>query len=338
VSYSRMTARVLVVVVGLLLQGAATPATVHAGLHPGGLNGGPTKVYVQMGLMDVDAVNGADQSFIANLYLAIRWRDPSLAHDGPGDEVHPVDSIWNPQLLFVNQQRLWRSLPEVVHVKPDGTAIYRQRVWGSFSQPLEVREFPFDTHDFEVRIASHEYTPDEVVFLENPDRLSGLADAFSLPDWKILSWELNLDPYKPAKWGRELSSFAIVFRAQRHSANYVVKVILPLILIVLMSSIVFWIDPSQASSQIGIATTSMLTLIAYRFMVSGTIPPVPYLTRIDYFILGSTMLVFCALIQAVATSILFSRERALLARRIDVWCRVIFSVAALLIGYISLVA
>jgi hypothetical protein len=95
-------------------------------------------------------------------------------------------------------------------------------------------------------------------------------------------------------------------------------------LIVAMSWIVFWIDPDQSSTQIGVATTSMLTLIAYRFMVGGAIPPVPYLTRMDHFILGSTFLVFAALLQAVATSIMAHRKKMDRARKTDKMCRVIF--------------
>ena len=39
----------------------------------------------------------------------------------------------------------------------------------------------------------------------------------------------------------------------------------------------------------------MLTLIAYRFLLGQSLPPVSYLTRLDYFLLGATILVFIAL-------------------------------------------
>ena len=52
------------------------------------------------------------------------------------------------------------------------------------------------------------------------------------------------------------------------------RIILPLLLIVAMSWLVFWIDPELAGPQISIAVTSMLTLIAYRFMVGGMLPKI----------------------------------------------------------------
>ena len=46
----------------------------------------------------------------------------------------------------------------------------------------------------------------------------------------------------------------------------------------------------------------MLTLIAYRFLLGGVLPPLSYLTRMDHFLLASTFLVLVAIIQVAATT------------------------------------
>ena len=327
--------------VRLLATWLAWSTVSHAGsqtmTRPVEDDDGPTKIYVAMVLLDVDEVDTAGQNFTANLFAEVRWQDSRLSHPGPGQRVLPIDAVWYPQLLFVNQQKVWATLSPVVRVSPSGEVLYRQRVWGPFSQPLDVREFPFDVQEFEMRVACAGASMEEVLFLPDPQTPSGLAKRFSLPDWQVLDWKLNFDPYRPMGSGQGAASVASVFRAKRHASHYVLKVILPLILIVAMSSIVFWIDPSQAGSQVGVATTSMLTLIAYRFMVGGSVPAVPYLTRLDYFILGSTLLVFAALIQAVVTSTLAARNRAVGARRIDVWCRILFPLSFAAVAVWSLI-
>src|SRR5437773_4520476 len=88
----------------------------------------------------------------------------------------------------------------------------------------------------------------------------------------------------------------------------------------------FWIDPINASSQVSIAMTSMLTLIAYRFAIDSQLPLLPYMTRLDVFILASTLLVFFSLIEVVATVILDNTQKKKRALRIDRYCRVIFPV------------
>lgn len=282
-------------------------------------------MYVTMGLLDIDEIDSAKQNFTVNLFVSARWHDPAQAHEGPGDRVRPLSQVWSPEMLFVNQQKIWPTLPDVVSITPEGEVDFVQRIWGPFSQPLDMREFPFDTQDFEMRVATTQFRPSQVVFLPDPETESGLAPEFSLPDWEILSWELDFSPYNPRGSRKGSASFAMILHAQRYASHYMAKIILPLILIVAMSWIVFWVDPGESGTQIGVATTSMLTLIAYRFMVGGMMPPVPYLTRMDHFILGSTLLVFAALVQAVVTSILaHNPDRLKFARWMDRVCRVIF--------------
>jgi hypothetical protein len=296
---------------------------------------GPTRVYVAMGLLDVDEIDSANQNFTANLFMEINWKDPRLKHSLSGMVLEDLEDIWHPQLLFVNQQKIWSTFPETARISADGTVEYRQRIWGPFSQPLEVFDFPFDTQDFEIRLASANYLQDEIVFEQNPEVSSGLAEKFSLPDWEILGWELNFDPYLPTGSKGGVASFALIFEAERYVSHYVLKIILPLMMIVSMSWIVFWVNPQQAGTQIGVATTSMLTLIAYRFMVGSMMPPVPYLTRMDYFILGSTILVFAALAQAVMTSKMTDRGNLKAALVVDRICRVLFPVLFVVIIAVS---
>lgn len=108
--------------------------------------------------------------------------------------------------------------------------------------------------------------------------------------------------------------------------HYILKVILPLILIVMMSWSGFWIDPVHANSQISVAVTSMLTLIAYRFAVDTQLPRLPYMTRLDSFFLTSTILVFFSLIEVLVTTILDNNKQTERAKKIDRYCRVIFPV------------
>ena len=92
------------------------------------------------------------------------------------------------------------------------------------------------------------------------------------------------------------------FDARRYLGYYLIKVLLPLLMIVMMSWIVFWIHASDTGPKISVSVTSMLTLIAYRFAIASALPPIAYLTRLDRFLIGSSVLVFLALAGAVAVS------------------------------------
>ena len=68
----------------------------------------------------------------------------------------------------------------------------------------------------------------------------------------------------------------------------------------------------------------MLTLIAYRFALGNLLPRISYMTRLDYFLLGSTVIVFLALVEVTATSRFVFLGRESLARKLDKYSRIGF--------------
>ncbi len=225
-----------------------------------------------------------------------------------------------------------RRLPESVEVDADGTVTYRQRYVGSFTQSLHLKSFPFDRQTFRVHLVAVRYSPNEVKFV--PDQkwieaglrqAGGISHSITLPDWTIENWDIKTLAYTLTP-SVEYSGYVFEFTASRNVQYDFLKVILPLILIVIMSWTVFWIDPINASSQISVAVTSMLTLIAYRFAVDSQLPRLPYMTRLDAFILASTLLVFLSLIEVLITTILDNNQQAERAKKIDRYCRAIFPV------------
>ena len=298
---------------------------------------GPTQVSVGIWIADITSIDSAQQSFTAEIAVVLRWKDPRLAHTGNGVVRYPLEQVWHPRIAVVNETNsVSRKFPDLVEVEPDGRVTYRQRYAGAFSQPLRLRSFPFDRQTFRLQFVAVRYRANEVQFVPDQDwidnglkQAGGIATSIALPDWTIESWNTKSLSYALAP-GFEYSGYAFEFTASRNAQHYVWKVILPLVLIVIMSWAVFWIDPVTSNSQISIAVTSMLTLIAYRFAIDNQLPRLPYTTNLDAFILMSTVLVFFSFIEVLVTTILENQKRNRLALTIDRSCRVIFPVIFLL--------
>src|SRR5213595_1312449 len=277
---------------------------------------GPTQVFVGMWVVDISNIDSAQQNFTAELAVVLRWKDSRLAHTGKGILRYPLEQIWHPRLSIVNETNsVSRKFPDSVEVDPDGTVTFRQRYAGAFTQPLRLQSFPFDRQTFRIQLVAVRYQSNEVVFV--PDQIwiqdglkgaGGISPSVTLPDWTIEKFEVKPLVYALAP-RHQYSSYAFEFTASRNVEHYILKVILPLVLIVISSWAVFWIDPINASSQVSIAMTSMLTLIAYRFAIDSQLPLLPYMTRLDVFILASTLLVFFSLIEVVATVILDNTQK-----------------------------
>lgn len=298
-----------------LLLALSTPAVAQTSRPEP--EGPPTRVEVAVHMIDFRSIDSAHQSFSANLFVLLQWRDPRLAHAGPGTTLKPRDSVWNPRPQIVNQELVRTSFPDVVEVSPDGDVTFRQRFVGSFSQPLNLTEFPIDRHNFEIELVFPGCSPDQVEVVPHEGLPSGLEPNSSLPDWEIMDWSTAISTHEPMPGVPGPCNFTFSIDARRHVGYYLFQVLLPLVLVLAMSYLVFWIDPSQFGTQISVSATSMLTLIAYRFMVGAHLPKVSYLTRLDVIVLGATLLVFATLCEAVITSGLASRGRPELARAID---------------------
>ena len=320
----------------MFLVVAALPATA-ADVDRPLIEDGPTDVRVAVFVLDIDEVSNIGQSFDANIYIELRWHDPRHAHGHPNAVTRGLNEVWNPRILFINQQKIWKTLPEIVEVFPDGEVLYQQRVWGTFSQPLELEDFPFDQQVLTVQLAAASYSPKEVKLVTEQKSRTGVANEFSLADWNILGWKVDIAPFAPSLEEEPFAGYSLFIEAARKYGYYIIKVIIPLILIVMMSWVVFWIDPLESGAQISVSITAMLTLIAYRFAVGSDLPKVSYLSRLDYFILGATFLVFATLIQVVVTSTYAKTGKLDRARSIDQWARFLFPITFILIAFGTLV-
>lgn len=291
---------------------------------------GPTQISVDIWVVDISSIDSAQQTFTADVAVFLQWKDPRLAHTDGGVAHYALDQIWHPRVGIVNETNsVSRRLPELVEVDADGTVVYRQLYVGSFTQSLHLKSFPFDKQTFRVHLVAIR-SPNEVKFV--PDQkwvdaglkqAGGISPSITLPDWTVEKWAIKSLGYALAP-GMEYSGYVFEFTALRNVQPYILKVILPLVLIVIMSWAGFWIDPVNANSQISVAVTSMLTLIAYRFVVDTQLPRLPYMTRLDALFLISTLLVFFSLIEVLVTTILDNNQQTERAKKIDRYCRAIF--------------
>jgi hypothetical protein len=328
-----MKIRCLAVVLLTMSIQSARGAEMPAVIDRPGADDGPTQVSTAIWIVDISNIDSAQQNFTADIAVVLRWKDTRLAHTGTGPVHYPLDEIWTPRVSIANEtSSVVRKFPESAEVEPDGTVLYRQRYVGAFTQPLRLRSFPFDRQTFHIQLVALRYGPDEVMFVPDQNWINnglrqgaGIASSITLPDWTIEQWNTKPETYALAP-GLEYSGYAFEFTAARNVVHYILKVILPLVLIVIASWVVFWIEPSEPGIQLSIGMTSMLTLIAYRFAVDTQLPRLPYTTCLDAFILTSTLLVFFSLNEVLVTTILDNKQQTKLAKRIDRYCRVIFPV------------
>lgn len=289
----------------------AIPVEATFGLPPG-----ERPVPVEVGILTIDvlSVSDADQTFHIDAFTKVSWQDPRLA-DFAGCHV-PPHAIWNPHLELINSSELKTRLPPMARIREGGRVELVRRFTGEITSPHTLEEFPFDSRNLRMRISPRGYSAEEVE-LVIASHFTGRVKEFSLADWAIGDYRASVDTWNITQLGENRSRLTYELPAQRLRGYWITKVMFPLFLIIAMSWSVFWIDVTHIPTAIGLAATSMLTLIAFQFALAATLPRVSYLTVMDTFVFGAAVLIFLALVEAVVTSALVGVGKDDLARRLD---------------------
>jgi hypothetical protein len=284
-------------------------------------DGPPTEVSVGIRMIDLLEIDDVNQTLKVDIAIVRSWTDQRLAQLA-GCEIL-VDDVWFPELVIVNSGRLFERWPREVSIGPGGQVKYPQRISGTLASHHKLNDFPFDEQVITIRLTPLRWSENEV-HLSDDKKFTGMTTPLNISDWNIESVRGVIGRQHIDAFDRIHSSYDFMITATRIRSYYVWKVILPLCLIVAMSWCVFWIDPAQFGPQIGLSATSMLTLIAFIFATTNMVPKLGHFTLLDLFIVGSTILVFLALIEALVTSYLVSHDRKILALWIDRVARLLF--------------
>jgi len=286
--------------------------------------GPPTKVTVGIRIVDLMDINDVNQTLTGDFAVMLSWTDPRLAHL-QGCNI-AMDKIWSPELAFFNSGRKFPERPRVASIDSGGEVKYLQRWYGTFATYHNLQDFPFDKQTFQISLFSL-YWPEKDLQLVVDETFTGWRELLNISDWSIEGVEGTINRSYSEAQDDFFSRYDLNISAHRMTKFYLWKVMLPLCLIVFMSWCVFWISPAQFGPQVSLSATSMLTLIAFIFATTNMVPELGYLTRLDLFIVGSTILVFLALIETAVTVYLVSRERKEQVLRMDCVCRLLFPLA-----------
>lgn len=267
----------------------------------------PIKVSVGLHVSNLADINQTSETFDAAGYLMYNWRDARLAYKPQANETSrasSLDKIWHPNIEMVNFKSSTNS-DTSVDILPDGTVQAQERFSKTLSSGLALQKFPFDRQSLQIVLESLEYNDRSVELVADSPKIGIGTDSFvSLSEWQTGAVTgLNTKSFF-APENQYYSRVTIKIQVVRNYGFYVLKVILPLLLITIASWSVFWIDPQEFSTQIGIAFTNLLTVVALLLVINDTLPRVGYLTLMD----GFTMLCFMTILVAILVLIIAHRS------------------------------
>jgi len=170
---------------------------------------------------------------------------------------------------------------------------------GTFTENFELHAFPFDIQGLHVKLhvdqdSSVEMVRDVGDGKKDERMTSILSKGWMITEWRFLDLRCRSAETKcgqGAPNSRSAARMFIICRVQRYARSYLIRIMGVIILICLLSSTIFVIDPMDALGEmVGHSFMMLLTLTTYSLVVADILPVLGYLTLLDNFVLLSFVL------------------------------------------------
>jgi len=295
----------------------------------------PIPVSIGVKMHQLTAVNQKAENFSVVATVLMHWRDPQLAFDPEkqkdrfkifvGDtfsaEMSRRGQPW-PQYAIVNQQdRLWVQNRMVV-VRPDGEAVYFERASLTLQAPdFNFRNFPFDKQTFFIRLDL--LAPEWMYELREIDGYSEVGKKLGEEEWVITDFDTSFS--KGSILQNPVSRFNFEFSAKRHIAYYFFRILLPMVVIISVSWILFFLK--DYAKRVDAAGANLLLFIAFNFAISSDLPRLGYLTFLDTLLISAFMVTAVVLILSVYLRRQDMKGRDIFVAKVDRYVIVLYPAA-----------
>jgi hypothetical protein len=304
----------------------------------------PTVVEVAIHLTKLTNINVIDSSLRFEAYGEFTWCDPREAFDPEvaGSEIKQIlinpqtnNDLWTANLSISNGVGAAQVTESLTEIRYDGLVRTSGYFNSTVSVPFDLKKFPFDKQEFEIQMEPFQFNRDAVELRWKTGGIEFQRDIF-LPEWKIEGVAGRIENTLDMRNRVPFSRAIFVVSVAREYGYYLYKLSVPLVLIVALSWTVFWMSEESLVNRMRVSATAFLTIVAYQFAVSNSLPKVAYLTIMDRLMIASFIMIALTALQNMLAQHTF-KNRQSLAATIDYASRwlfpmIYFSVIILIIG------
>uniref|UniRef100_A0A8C5NA92 Gamma-aminobutyric acid receptor subunit alpha-4-like n=1 Tax=Gouania willdenowi TaxID=441366 RepID=A0A8C5NA92_GOUWI len=279
-------------------------------LRPGS-GGGVTEVKTDIFVTSFGPVSDVKMEFTMDMFFRQMWVDERLKFEGPTEILRlnnrMVDKIWTPDTFFRNSRRSishnMTTPNKLFRIMQNGTVLYTMRLTIGAECPMSLMDFPMDGHACPLRFGSYAYTSNEIFFTWKKGPIASVEcpkESISLLQYDLVGQTLSSEIFK-SNTGH-YSVQVVHFHLQRKLGYYLIQTYIPLIMVVVLSQVSFWINKESVPARTVAGITTVLTMTTLSISARQSLPKVAYATAMDWFIAVCFAFVASALVEFAAVN------------------------------------
>ncbi|XP_023932518.1 gamma-aminobutyric acid receptor alpha-like [Lingula anatina] len=260
-------------------------------LRPG-FGGPPLTVNINIFVRSMGPISEKDMVYSMDCYFRQRWVDKRLGFDGPKSlntlTINNImlDKIWRPDTYFYNGKASYlhtiTTPNKFLRISRDGSIYYSMRLTIKASCPMQLQKYPMDKQICPLKVGSYGYSDSDVEYFWMGDAVGREADLQMSQFQLVATPSYSITEQFP---NRGNFSFLVVnFELRRHMGYFLINVYIPVMMLVIISWVGFWINREATADRIALGVTTVLTMAFLSIDTRTDLPRVSYSTALDWFI------------------------------------------------------
>lgn len=302
----------------------------------------PPKIYFGIYIKNIMLEERAKEKsnrFLIDAYWWIRYEIPS--------DTSLIKEI--EKIEFVNAEIHENEIDDRYYFTDSMTSIKNAYVTGHVNGDFmfypNYHHYPLDKLILPITIESknlvseqYQLIADTLSYEKASEKILGVANDIEIPSFVITNsryknrektYETNFGDLRfqtHLRYSR--LSFEIIL--ERKSLTFLLKLLIPILLITLMAYLVFFVPAAQLEVAVGLTVTSLLSCIALQLTLSSDIPVTGYLIASDKIFYLSYFLITFAMIQTVYTFTLEKAHKFKKAKKLEKIARWVYPIIFIL--------
>lgn len=249
------------------------------------------KVGICYSILAIRQINTGDSSFKADLGIFMDWTNSSIINDERSDN-EIIKDVRTPEIKIINatSEDIYRRNVRIIN-KAIGEVNNFEGRRLEIHNNYNLKKFPFDSQDLLIiaksnwRLESSNYTPEynknkryETYFMKECDKNAG---------WKFI---LSKSSHYFLKMDR-FNYYVVNLHYERQSLFFIISVFLPIFILIVLGFSSYAINYQDYGNRLNVALVVLLTLAAFRFTLSDSLPKLGYLTVFDKYNLSGLLFI-----------------------------------------------